>query len=390
MTRNLFALYYLRGQKMKATLFLVLGFFLSLVACNNPKEGTSEETAEPEATENETQAAESADSLLYPGEKHLKNIRQLTFGGENAEAYWSFDNKQLVFQHTNKEEGIPCDQIFYADAKAKTFVPHQVSTGKGRTTCAYFLPGDSLILYASTHLKGDSCPVNTYMQSSHQYVWPIYNSYDIFIADLEGNIVKQLTDNEFYDAEATISPKGDKIVFTSNRSGDIELYTMNLDGSDVKQVTDQLGYDGGAFFSPDGSQLVFRASRPKEGEEAEQYKDLLSKGLVAPSHMELFICNADGSDLRQVTHLGGANWAPFFHPSGEKIIFCSNYKSERGFPFNLYMVNVDGTGLEQLTFDDMFDSFPMYSPDGKMLVFCSNRNNGDTRNTNIFIADWVE
>jgi Tol biopolymer transport system component len=165
---------------------------------------------------------------------------------------------------------------------------------------------------------------------------------------------------------------------------------MNIDGSDVKQVTDGLGYDGGAFFSPDGTKLVFRASRPKTPEDVETYKSLLAQGLVQPTDMELYVCNVDGSELTKVTDLGQANWAPFFHPSGEKIIFCSNHTAERGFPFNLYMINIDGTGLKQITFDSEFDSFPMFSPDGKKIAFASNRNNGDTRNTNLFIADWVE
>lgn len=353
-------------------------FFLT--ACNN----------QPATTASQPETAAPADTLRYPEEKHLKNVRQLTFGGDNAEAYFSFAGDKLTYQWTHKEKGIPCDQIFFGNTTTPNFEPSQISTGKGRTTCPYFLPGDSLILYASTHLAADTCPANAHMKDARQYLWPIFDSYEIFVADLKGSIKTQLTSNNFYDAEGTVSPKGDKIVFTSNRSGDLELYTMNLDGSDVKQVTNELGYDGGAFFSPDGSKLVFRASRPKTEEEQKTYKELLAKGLVAPSDMEIFVCNVDGSDMQQITTLGKANWAPFFHPSGNKIIFCSNHKSERGFPFHLYMINVDGTGLEQITFDPMFDSFPMFSPDGKQLVFCSNRFNGGTRDTNIFLAEWVE
>jgi Tol biopolymer transport system component len=201
--------------------------------------------------------------------------------------------------------------------------------------------------------------------------------------------VRQLTNKKGYDAEATVSPKGDKIVFTSDRSGDLELYTMDLEGGNVTQITHELGYDGGAFFSPDGTKLVFRASRPKTEEEKKIYKDLLKKGLVAPSDMEIFVCNVDGSDLRQVTTLGKANWAPFFLPSGDKIIFSSNHKAEKDFQFNLYMINLDGTGLEQVSFDEKFDAFPMFSPDGKQILFSSNRFNGGTRSTNLFVADWV-
>jgi Tol biopolymer transport system component len=239
-------------------------------------------------------------------------------------------------------------------------------------------------------MASEECPPAPERTVDGHYVWPIYESFDIFTADLKGVIVDTLVQHPGYDAEATVSPKGDKIVFTSIRSGDLELYTCDIDGKNVRQVTNELGYDGGAFFSPDGSKLVFRASRPKTEEDVSTYKSLLAKNLVQPTNMEIFVCNVDGSDLKQVTNLGNANWAPFFHPSGEKIIFCSNHKSERGFPFNLFMIGLDGQGLEQITFDTDFDSFPMFSPDGEKLVFASNRNNGETRSTNLFVADWVE
>lgn len=330
----------------------------------------------------------------YEQEVHLKNVRQLSFGGDNAEAYWSFDDKKLVFQAKNEAWGVECDQIYvldpYSDAISKAFRPKMVSTGLGRTTCSYFMPGDKSIIYASTHLGGNECPPEPQRRADGKYVWPIYESFDIFTADLEGNLLKQLTDTPGYDAEATLSPDGSLIVFTSLRSGDLELYTMKTDGSDVKQVTTGLGYDGGAFFSPDGTKLIFRSSRPQTEEEIKEYKDLLSEGLVKPTEMELYVCNVDGSDLKQITDLGNANWAPFFHPSGEKVIFASNHNSKRGFPFNLFMINLDGTGLKQITFDKTFDSFPMFSYDGTKLVFASNRNNGGTRDTNLFLADWVE
>ncbi|MCG9912427.1 MAG: hypothetical protein MH137_14125 [Flavobacteriales bacterium] len=331
------------------------------------------------------------DKLLYKDEVHFKNIKQYTFKGENAEAYWSFDNKSVVLQITNEEWGVPCDQIFtfkVADGPISG-KPNRVSTGLGRTTCAYFMPKNKTVVYASTHLGDKVCPP-TPDRNTGRYVWPIYDTYDIFVADLKGNIVRQLTDRKGYDAEATVSPKGDLIVFTSDRSGDLELYTMDLKGNNVKQITNGLGYDGGAFFSPDGKKLVFRSSRPKTDAEIADYKDLLSKGLVAPTNMEIYTCNIDGSDLRQVTNLGKANWAPFYHPSGKKIIFSSNHHSPRGYNFNLFMINEDGTGLKQISFDGVFDAFPMFSPDGKKIMFSSNRNNGGTHDTNVFIADWVE
>lgn len=335
-----------------------------------------------------------ADTLKYEGEIHFQNIRQLTFGENNAEAYWGFEDTKLIFQSDNAAWGADCDQIYYMDAtteKDEDYMPTMISTGTGRTTCSFFLPGDTTFVYGSTHLANKSCPEVPERGPNGAYVWPIYEGYDIFKANLEGEIIANLTpDSPGYDAEATLSPDGSKIVFTSMRSGDLELYLMNTDGSDVFQVTDELGYDGGAFFSPDGTQLIFRSSRPKTPEEIEKYTSLLDQGLVEPTDMELFIVNLDGTGLRQITDLGNANWAPYFHPSGEKIIFSSNHASERGFPFNLFMINVDGTGLKQISFDDTFDSFPMFSYDGKKVVFASNRYNGGDRSTNLFVADWVD
>lgn len=331
--------------------------------------------------------------LILHGEKHFRTLKQLTFGGDNAEAYWSFAGDRLVFQATNPAWGDSCDRIYvfnpFTDDLSKGR-PTMVSTGTGRTTCSYFLPGDSLVLYASTHLAGEACPPVPERKPGGKYVWPIYESFDIFIAGTDGVIRKQLTTTKGYDAEATVSPTGDRIVFTSMRDGDLELYTMDLEGGDVKRVTNALGYDGGAFFSPDGTKLLWRASRPTTPEETAEYKDLLKQGLVQPTQMELWVANADGSEARRITDLGQANWAPYWHPSGTKIIFASNHGTERGFPFSLYMINVDGSGLERLTTSDTFDAFPVFSKDGRYLVFSSNRNNGGTRDTNLFIAEWKD
>lgn len=345
----------------------------------------------PPPNHSDAKNAEATDTLRYPTEKHLRNLRQLTFGGDNAEAYFSFDGQKLIFQATNPEWVAECDQIYTMPLSGITRgqMPQRLSTGMGRTTCSYYLPGDSLVLYASTHLGGATCP-HAPRTINGKYVWGLFGDFDIFVADLKGNIRKQLTRSPGYDAEATVSPDGQKIVFTSTRSGDIELYTMNIDGSDVRQITNELGYDGGAFFSPDGQQLVFRASRPTAPEEVAGYKELLSKGFVQPTNLEIFTCNVDGSNLRQITRLGGANWAPFFHPKGDRIVFASNHHSESRRLFNLFSIKTDGTGLEQITFDDQFDSFPMFSRDGKYLVFASNRKNGGTRDTNIFLAEWTD
>lgn len=327
-------------------------------------------------------------------EKHLSNIQQLTYGGDNAEAYFSFNGKSLSFQSNNKAWGLNCDQIFALDiskaSKDSTYRPPLISTGKGRTTCSFYLADNKHILYASTHGEMNECPPPPAPRADRKYLWQVSPEYDIYIADLKGNITKQLTNTKGYDAEATVSPDGKLVVFTSTRSGDLELYTMNIDGSNVKQITNGLGYDGGAFFSPDGKQLVFRASRPTSPEDIKEYKDLLSEGLVAPTNMEIYTCNVDGSNLKQITNLGKANWAPFFTPNGKKIIFSSNHHSQRGYDFQLYLINLDGTGLEKVTSASIFNAFPMFSPDGKKLVFSSNRNNRGTRDTNLFIADWKD
>ncbi len=334
------------------------------------------------------------DSIHFEGENHFKNIRQLTFGGDNAEAYLSKDGKYVVFQKTDPKNGIFCDQIWMGKVPTSTiekFEPTLLSTGSGRTTCAYFYPNGKSVLYASTHLYNKDCPpIPDRKKYNNKYIWPIYESMDIFKADLKGNITKQLTTTKGYDAEATISAKANKIVFTSMRDGDLDLYTMDLNGNNVKRITSTLGYDGGAWFSPDGKKIIWRASRPKTAEDIKEYKELLAENLVAPTNMEVYIANADGSNAHVVTNLTQANWAPNFTPDGKHFLFCSNHEYKRGFPFNMYMADLDGNNIEKISRDKGFDAFPMFSNDGKKIVFSSNRNNGGTRDTNIFIADWVE
>jgi len=331
-------------------------------------------------------------SVTAQESKHLTNIRQLTFGGDNAEAYFSPNSKYLSCQITHPKWGVECDQIYKIDIKKAannaTYLPSMMSTGKGRTTCSYFMPNGKDILYASTHAGDAGCPPP--VPRGAKYLWAIYADFDIYVANPKGKIIKQLTNQPGYDAEATVSPDGKMIVFTSTRNGDLDLYTMNIDGSNVKQVTFGLGYDGGAFFSPDSKKLVFRASRPTEEAEVKEYKEYLAKNMVAPTNMEIYTSNVDGSGLKQITKLGKANWAPYYHPSGKKIVFSSNHASQKGWDFNLYMINEDGSDLQQITTESVFNAFPMFSPNGKHLVFSSNRNNGGTRDTNLFIADWKD
>jgi Tol biopolymer transport system component len=340
-----------------------------------------------------TAHAQNADSLIYPDEKHFKNIQQLTFDGDNAEAYWSFDDKQLIFQRKNEKENIMCDRMFIGNIPqhGEAFQYKQLSNGKGRNTCGYFLKDGKHVIYASTYLGGDSCPpVPDRSKYGNRYLWPIYDSYDIFLADTSGKIIKQLTKTKGYDAEGTLSPDGKKMIFTSVRNGDLDLYIMDLKTEKVTQITHELGYDGGAWFSPDGTKIVWRASRPKTAEEIADYKDLLSQSLVAPIQMEVFIANADGSNQKQITNLKQANWAPNFTPDGKHIIFCSNYEYPHGFPFNMYLINLDGSGLEKISHSKGFDAFPMFSYGGKKIMFSSNRNSGGGYDINLFMADWIE
>ena len=334
------------------------------------------------------------DSIHFAGEKHFKNIQQLTFGGDNAEAYWSYDGKSIIFQRTNTKEGLKCDQIFIGKLPTRPgekFEYKMVSSGKGRTTCAYFLPDGKHIIYASTHLGADSCPPTPdRAKYGNKYIWPLYDSYDIFMATLDGKIVKRLTTAKGYDAEATLSYDGKKMIYCSDKDGDLDLYVMDLATGKEKKVTNTLGYDGGAWFSHDGKKIVWRASRPSTDAEIKEYKALLAEGMVAPTHMEVYVADADGKNAKQITTLEQANWAPNFTPDDKHIIFCSNHEYKRGFPFNMYLTDINGKGLEKISRDKGFDAFPMFSPDGKKIIFASNRNNGGTRDTNLFVADWVE
>jgi TolB protein len=321
---------------------------------------------------------------VLPGENHFASVRQLTFGGENAEGYFSFDERRLIFQSTR--DTFHCDQQYILDLS--TGAIRLVSTGLGRTTCGYFLPGDSLILYASTHLSGPACPPAP--DQSHGYTWRVAPEYDIFVAKPDGSHLRRLTNTPGYDAEATVSPTGDRMVFTSTRDGDLELYSMDLRDSSITRLTNEVGYDGGAFYSWDGRSIVYRALHYTDTSAAAAYRRLLHEHLVRPSHMELFVMDADGQHRRQITNNGAANFAPFFHPDNRRIIFASNMHDPRGRNFDLYMINIDGTGLEKITTCGEFDGFPMFTRDGKFLVFASNRNGRARGETNLFFAEWKD
>lgn len=370
-----------RRTRIAAPRFTGAVFFaaaLFLAACGADSE-------QPPAGEDADQEALQTTDHAQPGETHLRNVRQLTSGGENAEAYWAFDGSALIYQA--RKPGAGCDQIYVMD-DLETGESRMVSTGDGRTTCSYFYPSGDQILYSSTHLADPACP--PVPDFSQGYVWPIYESYDIFAADADGGNLRRLTETDGYDAEATFSPVGGRIVFTSMRDGDLELYSMAPDGSDVQRLTNRIGYDGGAFYSPDGSQIVWRAHYPEPGPEQDDYLRLLEQGLLRPGELDIYVMDADGSNIRQVTHLSGANFAPYWHPDGKRILFSSNHEDPNGREFEIYMIGVDGTGLTRITHSEAFDGFPVFSPDGRYLAFGSNRNNADTNDTNVFLAEWVE
>lgn len=325
----------------------------------------------------------STDPLWVSGEKHLRNIKQLTFGGENAEAYFSADDKKLIFQSTRS--GHECDQIYTMNIDGSKV--KMVSNGDGRTTCSYFFPTVRRILYSSTHLGSKACPAKP--DFSKGYVWAIYPAFDVFTASPDGSGIRRLTTTPGYDAESTITRDGKKIVFTSMRDGDLDIYTMDSNGRNVKRLTNELGYDGGPFWSYDGRQIVYRAHHPQTEKDKADYVGLLKANLIRPTSLEIWVMNADGSNKRQITSNGKANFAPYFSPDGKRVIFASNMNDPRGRNFDLYVINTDGTGLERVTFNDTFDGFPMFSRDGKKIVFASNRNSKAAGDTNVFIADWV-
>jgi TolB protein len=333
-------------------------------------------------------------------ERHLANIRQLTVGRQNAEAYFSFSGTKLIFQSTNNwikdsnavtskpaEAGLGCYQMYVMDVESESV--RMVSTGTGATTCGYFFPGDRRVLYSSTHEAGPNCPPKPKRDGA--YRWAL-DDYDIYSVGLDGQGMQRLTSSPGYDAEATISPDGKAIVWTSVKDGDLDLHTMNLDGTNARRLTDDVGYDGGAFFSPDSTRIVYRAAHPTDPAEVAKYKELLAQRLIEPGQLELYVINADGSGKKQVTTTGASNFSPYFHPDGKRIIFSSNVETrgEGGRPsFHLYLVRDDGTGLERLTAEGHFNSFPMFSPDGKRLVWVSDRNAKASGEFNVFLADWV-
>lgn len=329
-------------------------------------------------------ALPASEDLRYEGEIHLGKIRRLTTSGENAEGYFGFGGDRIVYQATFGDMG--CDQIFELDLISGA--RRMVSTGTGRTTCSYFLPGDEKVLFASTHASADDClPSPDFSQG---YVWKIYPQYDLWVRDLKTWELTPLAHAPGYDAEAVVSPDGKKIVFTSRRNGDLDLYLMDIDGSNLEQLTTKKGYDGGAFFSPDSKKIVWRAYYPEGEEETARYDALLADDSIEPMALQIYTMDLESREVTQVTDNGAANFGPYWHPDGERIIYCSNQDDPQGRDFNLYLIGADGSNNKRITYCDSFDGFPMFSRDGKRLIFASNRQGETPRNTNLFIAEWLD
>jgi len=326
-----------------------------------------------------------------PMEKHLRNIRQLTFGGQNAEAYWSKDGKWITWQ--SKQSGFPDEQIFVmrADGSGKTLM----STGLGRCTCSYFSPDKSWIYFSSTHErnKGPQAPVDM----SQGYVWRVNPDFALYrqklgpVPNSKARMMPMpVVKKPGYVAETTIDPKGRFMTFTGDWEGDIDIYRSDLEGGHLKRLTTTKGYDGGPFVSWDGKYIVYRRGAFANKEEEQKFDELHAKHLVMPLKMDLWIMDSDGKHKRQLTHLAGASFAPFMLPGDKRIIFSSNYENPTGPDFDLYMINVDGTNMKRITYAPGFDSFPMFTRDGKHLVWASNRHGSVPHETNVFVADWAD
>ncbi len=375
-----------RGRRGRG---LALGALLAAAAsCGPAGDRRDDGGGKAESTEAEPvpfrSGSEPVGHLIHEAEVHLGNLRQLTFGGQNAEAYFSPDDEELIFQATPRAAG--CDQQYRMRTDGSGL--RLVSTGQGRTTCGYFVPGTENIVFSSTHLDGAECPPDP--DFSQGYVWALHPGYDLFIGGPGGKNLRRLTENRGYDAEATLSRDGEWIVLTSDRGGDLDIWKMRTDGSDLQRLTFEAGYDGGPFFSYDGTQIVYRASHPDSEEALADYRRLLAEHLIRPSQLDIWVMNSDGTGKRRLTDNGAANFGPYFFPDGEHVIFSSNLGDPEGREFDLYSIGVDGSGLERITYQGDFDGFPMFNSDGTRLVFASNRGNEQPRETNIFMADWLE
>ena len=282
----------------------------------------------------------------FAQESNLKNLRQLTFGGDNAEAYFSPDGKNLTLQITNPQFGIECDQIYLLDLQKENHSPEDlklISTGYGRTTCSFFMPDGKHILYASTHEGGHACPAPP-KSTDGKYLWAIYPEFDIYVADLNGNVVKQLTNSPGYDAEAVVSPDGKKIIMSFAQEGNSDIYTMDIKTRVVEKLTDHPSIDTSPSYSPDGSYITFNSDRS--------------------GFQQIYTMKSDGTNVKRISFGEGLYGTPVWSPRGDLIAFTKLYRNK----FYIGVMRSDGSG-ERLLTENYYQEAPSWAPNGRVLVF---------------------
>jgi len=327
-------------------------------------------------------------SCIEDRKMSIENVKQLSFQGDNGEAYFNSDDSKVIFQ--SKRNNNNCDKLYIVDINGNNLT--EFVANDGAFTCAYFSLDDRYIFFSSTMHLGSECPEIYKDPNPRKYIWPL-RDYEIFRYD--NGAVKQLTNYSGYNAETTTHPFEEKVIFTSLRDGDINLFEMDYNGENVKQITSEYGYDGGAFYSPNGENIVWRAWYPTSDEEISMWKNNLAKKFIESVPLDIYVAKNDGSEKQRLTSNGATNWAPSWHPDGKHIVFSSNMDDWRedynayGSNFELYMINIATKTLTRLTNNDTFDSFSVFSKNGKKIVFSSNRDAENPRNTNIFIADIV-
>lgn len=311
--------------------------------------------------------------------KFVENIRQLTNEGQSGEGYFSPDGKRVIFQAIRGEH--PFYQIYIKDLASGQ--EKRVSTGQGRTTCAFFHPTENKIIYASSHLdpnrdKEVDAELKKLAEARRNpgarrgYSWAFDPFMDIFELNLDTNELKQLTSVAGYDAEGSYSADGKRIIFASCRNGPgADIYIMDADGKNVKQLTDSPGYDGGPFFSPDGTKVIFRGEVRKR------------------HYLQLFVMNVDGTGLWQLTENDAVNWGPYWHPNGKHIIYSTSVHGHQN--YELYLMPVETGKAKRVTFWHGADVLPVFSGDGKKLMWTSKRGKDKAGqfSSQLFIADWV-
>jgi len=334
------------------------------------------------------------DHLIEKGEAHFKHLWQVTSGGENTRPRWSPDGDQIAYQFSNLALGIECDLVRVQDLDTGRL--DRVSSGNGVSNVGGYLKGGRQVIFASTHAIQSDCPAPPDQALGH--VRSLDPAYDLYVVDLDSHDSRVVVDDAGHDAQASVSPGGDRIVFCSLRSGDAELWSCDSNGGELRQLTRSPGHEADPQWSADGSRIVFAATDfdpLREDAHLGKYRDQLARWSAAPGSMKIEVMAADGAERRTVTAPGKANWDPCFTPDGQRIVFVSNHHGEGQHPtsYDLFLVDLDGSNLERVTYFDegigrQFDGFPSFSADGRYLAFSSNRGAGQIGETNVFVAEW--